>query len=557
MSLTAIVGNATWSTLAQRARRRFRAALREPHATQGAVLARTLSANAATEFGRAADFPAILSARSVPAMIAAYQHRVPVRSYDEFDPFIARIAAGERDVLTMEPTVRLTPSSGSTAAAKLLPQTKASAREWSNAVDAWIADLYWRTPALLGGQAYWSITPSVSFGAVVEERFGRGARRPAVPIGFEDDSAYLGGVRQRLVDAVLAVPNDVRWVADPDAFRYVTLLFLLRARTLRLISVWHPSFLLQLLDALPRWFGSIVDDIARGTLNAPGALPPDVRQRLQRHVGRDPGRANELRTLPGASPASMWPHLSLVSCWRDGPAKPYAERLARVLPHATMQPKGLIATEGIVSIPFAGRHPLAIGSQFLEFIDGAGHPRLAHELSTGDEYEVVLTTAGGLYRYALGDRIRVTGWIEATPSIEFAGRADGVSDRFGEKLSDGFVTGVLSQIFSAVGPPRFAMLAPETTAAGIAYTLLVEPDGTLPEQLEASLERALRQNPHYAWCVDLGQLRPARVVRVGPHADRAYLDACVARGQRLGDVKPASLARDGGWEARLAVSSSS
>ena len=553
MSLSAIVANVAWSTLARRAGRRFRAALREPRATQGALLTRALSANAATAFGRAADFAAILSAPSLPDRIAAYQHRVPVRSYDDFDPFVARIAAGERGVLTMEATVRLTPSSGSTAAAKLLPQTNTSAREWGCAVDAWIADLYWSTPALLRGPAYWSITPSVSFEAVVEARFGRGTRQPTVPIGFDDDSAYLGGVRQRLVDAILAVPNEVRLIADPDAFRYATLLFLVRARTLRLLSVWHPSFLLQLLEAMPAWFASIVDDIARGSLNAPGPLAPEVRRRLQRHLRRDPRRAGDLRRLTDVSPAAVWPHLSLVSCWHDGPAKPYADRLRHVLPHAAMQPKGLMATEGIVSIPFGGRHPLAIGSHFLEFIDAAGRPRLADELSTGDQYDVVLTTGGGLYRYALGDRIRVTGWVEATPSIEFVGRSDRVSDRFGEKLSDGFVTGVLAQIFAAGRPPRFAMLAPEPTAAGIAYTLLVEPDGALPDHLERSLEQALRQNPHYAWCVDLGQLHPARVVRVGPHADRAYLDACVARGQRLGDVKPASLQRDGGWEARLAA----
>jgi hypothetical protein len=253
--------------------------------------------------------------------------------------------------------------------------------------------------------------------------------------------------------------------------------------------------------------------------------------------------------------AGVWPGLTIVSCWGDGPAEPYARRLAQALPHATLQRKGLIATEAIVSIPFGDCHPLAIGSHFFEFVDARGRPHLADALSPGEEYDVVLTTGGGLYRYALGDRVTVTGWVDATPSIAFAGRSDRVSDRFGEKLSDGFVTTVLSQIFAATAPPRFAMLAPETTDAGVAYTLLVEPGEpaeALPDRLEASLERALRQNPHYAWCVDLGQLRPARVVRVGPHADRAYLDACVARGQRLGDVKPAALHRDDGWEARLA-----
>jgi len=106
-------------------------------------------------------------------------------------------------------------------------------------------------------------------------------------------------------------------------------------------------------------------------------------------------------------------------------------------------------------------------------------------------------------------------------------------------------------VFGSLPTPRFSMLAPESTSEGIAYTLLVEPEGGLPAGLEALLETCLRRNPHYAWCVDLGQLRPARIVPVGPGADRSYLQVCAARGQRLGDVKPASLRTESGWEHAL------
>jgi hypothetical protein len=244
----------------------------------------------------------------------------------------------------------------------------------------------------------------------------------------------------------------------------------------------------------------------------------------------------------------IWPRLGVVSCWADGAAELSANHLARALPGITVQPKGLIATEGIVTIPFDGLHPLAIRSHFFELIDPDGRCRLPHELERGVEYAPLITTAGGLYRYHLGDRVVVDGWIEQTPSLRFVGRGDRVSDRCGEKLSDGFVGGVLARIFEQSAVPRFAMLAPEHTTDGLAYTLLIEPAGPVSPDLAAALEHELRSNPHYAWCVDLGQLRPARVVCVGPDADRVYTDACVARGQRLGDVKPVSLHADSGWE---------
>lgn len=552
MRLGAAAAALAWTAASLPARERFRAALKAPRAAQLALLRGYLQENRETVFGRAHGFAAILAEdpSSPTAMVRAYQSRVPTAGYDDIEPLIARVAAGEGNVLTRARVERLAPSSGSTSAVKLVPQTCASSRELSRAVDAWIADLYARRPALMGGPAYWSITPSVSFDAGAA-RFSRHGLTPRLPIGFDDDSAYLGGMRRRLVSALLAVPPDVRLIADVAAFRYATLLFLVRARGLRLISAWHPSFVLQLFDELPEHAARLLEDLSAGGIDARLRIEPAVRARIEARLPPMPARARELRACGDWTPRSVWPDLAVVSCWADGAAAPYAARLAAVCPAIDVQPKGLIATEAIVSVPFAGRHPLAVRSHFFEFIDADGRARLVDDLERGGEYAVVVTTGSGLYRYRLGDRVRVTGRVAATPSIEFVGRTDSVSDRFGEKLSDGFVGSVLSRLLAGVAALRFVMLAPEEAAGGVAYTLFVDAQGPLPAGLAADLERELRRNPHYAWCVDLGQLRPARVVRVGPHADRAYLDACVARGQRLGDVKPAVLQRDGGWEAVL------
>ena len=550
MNVHAAAANLLWAAGGVRTWRRFRAALDHPERIQHRLLIGYLRGNEHTLFGIRHGFSRILAARDI---VRAYQDEVPIADYDAVEPSIARVAAGEPRILTASRVTRLTPSSGSTSAAKLLPQTDALSREFARAVDSWIADLYLDRPALAGGPAYWSITPSTSFERIAAARLGRAGSRLAIPIGFEDDGAYLGALRQWMVSAIQAVPNDVRHIADPVAFRYVSLLFLMRARGLRLISVWHPTFLTLLLELLPACIDAIATDLDAGTLDAPGELADDVRQRLVRRLRPVPRRAAELRALRSLEPHAIWPNLRLVSCWSDGPSRPYAQRLARALPGIAVQPKGLMATEAIVSIPFRGLRPLAIESHFFEFVDDDGRVSLAQDLALGSEYSVVVTTGGGLYRYRLGDRIAVTGRIGATPSIEFVGRADRVSDRFGEKLSDGFVTSVMQELFAGRPSPRFAMLAPEKTASGTAYTLLVEPEGPLPEGLDGALEQCLRRNPHYAWCVDLGQLLPARVRRVGPHADRRYLEACVARGQRLGDVKPAFLHTDDGWERALGV----
>jgi hypothetical protein len=58
------------------------------------------------------------------------------------------------------------------------------------------------------------------------------------------------------------------------------------------------------------------------------------------------------------------------------------------------------------------------------------------------------------------------------------------------------------------------------------------------------LEAGLRENPHYAYAVRLGQLAPAEVEVLDPDGEPAwhvYLRRCLARGQRAGNVKPAAL----------------
>lgn len=398
---------------------------------------------------------------------------LPVHSWDELAPWVERAAAGERDVLTTGPISRFEPTSGTTSARKLVPSTAASRRELRSAVGAWVVDTYGRDPPLAGGRAYWSISP-----ALPPERTAGGT-----PIGFDDDAGYLGGLAERLVRrALVAVePGADFWAATARALR--------AAPDLRLISVWNPSFAGLLLDAVDR------------------------------------------------PPRELWPGLRLWSAWADGAAASAVDEVQRRLGPVRFQAKGLLATEGVVSIPFAGTHPIAVTSHYLELLSDDGALRPLAAARAGDEGRVVLTTGAGLWRYLLGDRVRVTGRLAATPTIRFLGR-DRTVDRRGEKLTEAFVDGVLA----ALGLRRFALLAPEERG----YVLYTED----PADAER-LETLLSANPHYRWCVALGQLAPARVVVVRAGAAERYVLAKEATGMRRGDVKPPRLEPTGGWDEAL------
>ena len=308
--------------------------------------------------------------------------------------------------------------------------------------------------------------------------------------GAESDEEVLGPLQRRLVRAVQAVPPSVRLTSEN--FREETLRHLMRCRTLSLISVWHPSFL----------------DLLVGDLDT----------------------------------AALWPDLRVISCWADANAAGPAGALAKKFPHARIQPKGLLSTEGFVTIPYEGGNVLAYRSHFFEFREGET-VHLAHEVEVGKRYEVILTTGGGLRRYATEDIVEVTGWREQAPILKFIGRADHVSDHFGEKLNEIFVRERL-QIALRDIPHSFAMLACDRDA----YVLYIESHASVDV---VPLEQALRESHHYDLARRLGQLAPLRVMRVR-NAAATYLRVKSAT-QTLGDIKIPALDREQGWTERFDV----
>jgi hypothetical protein len=511
MNARATIAHLCWLAASIPAYRRFTLALRSPAASQAEWLRVHLRANANTAYGRKHGTHEIRD-------YAEFARRVPVISYSELEPWIERVKRGETNLLSRAPITRLIPTSGSTGARKLIPFTTALQREFNAAVGPWMIDLARMCPAIAFGSGYWSVTP------MGESDAGR-TEESVVPIGFDDDSKYLGGARAWLVEAAMAVPSNTRHIRDLDQFRQTVLLHLLRRADLRLISVWHPSFLTLLLDALEQTWDELLGLLAQ----------------------TDPSRARELRSAHPARPYTIWPRLRVVSCWADGHARGPADELQRRLPNATVQAKGLLATEAFVTIPWGGSHPVAVTSHFFEFRDDAGRIHPIEDLRRGEAYEVIVTTGGGLWRYCLGDRVEVTGFVERTPALTFLGRTGNVSDRCGEKLAEAFVARVLATLFPSA---RFAMLAPEYNESLCAYGVFLEEVDEARSDGQA-VDAALNANPHYALCRRLGQLGPPRVIRVRDAYAR-FAAAEVARGMRLGDIKPVALSQRTDWAKHFA-----
>lgn len=493
MKLGATAANVIWASGNVCAARRFSAALREPEAAQAAWLKARLKRDAESAFGREHEFGAMRD-------YADFSRRVPIRDWTEFAPWVSRIRAGEKYVLSAERVTHLAPTSGSSGGRKLIPFTAGLQTGFSEAVGAWMWDLARQRPGVLGGPAYWSVSPL--------EPDDEKPEVDAVRIGFADDAEYLGGARAWLARQVLAVPANVRHERDAEAFWRRTLIGMLAERELRLISIWHPSFGDLLLAAAERQWDAVCAGIADGR------------------------RAAELRKAGPGGWRAWWPRLQVISCWGEQAAEPGWRAWRERFPNVLVQAKGLLATEAAVTVPWHGEYPMAVGSHFFEFIDANGNVRRAHELGRGQSYEVVVTNGGGLWRYRLGDVVECTGRCAATPTLRFLGRAGNVSDLRGEKLDEVFVAEVLRTLWPEGSRPETAVLRArgETEAAGYVLETSREADAGLADRLDEALSR----NPHYALARRLRQLAKAETLRV----DGDLAEMARASGVRMGDEKP-------------------
>lgn len=539
--------NTLWMNRCMKAANQFARATIDVEGTQRTLLREMLQQNASTAFGKRHAFSSITD-------VADFQSHVPIVAYEDFAPWVERIAQGEQQVLTAERVELLEPTSGSTSAEKLIPYTAGLRKQFQAGIGAWIFDFYSQRPEVRRGKAYWSISPA--FGT---RRMSSGG----VPIGFDNDDAYLGRTERLLARQVTVAPRGIASLRAGEAFRYLTLLHLLSTRDLSLISIWSPTFLTSLLECLPDWSERLCEDLRQGKVSAPGAERVE-RVTLESMVPRKaPRRAEELRAIFRSGPPEtwaqqIWPQLAVISCWTESSASLYIPALRRWFPDVEIQGKGLLSTEAFISFPSYVHQgsPLAITSHFFEFVEvDTERIQLAHELEKDTLYRVIVTTAGGLYRYDTRDLVRVTGFTAQCPLLRFEGRGDSISDLVGEKLSEPFVQSALAQLFADLAlSPAFSLLTP-IAGEPPSYRLYLQiaPSTPIPDvhRIAARLEELLQTNPHYRLAIQLRQLSPTTVFLLegkGPSAWRVYEQHCRATGQRAGAIKPRALSNSSDWE---------
>jgi hypothetical protein len=246
-------------------------------------------------------------------------------------------------------------------------------------------------------------------------------------------------------------------------------------------------------------------------------------------------RARELEDIVRRTgtllPRDYWPRDCIIGTWTGGSVGFYLRHFPDYFGATPVRDIGLLASEGRMTIPVDDGTPsgvLDITTHYFEFIpeeDGdRPDPRVlaAHEVEEGRTYYIVPTTAAGLYRYHIHDLVRVTGFHNRTPLIEFLSKGAHFANITGEKLSEYQVAGAMAAVLRKLNLTITTYsLAPCWDEEQPYYGLFVErddlPDREQGMRLAEGVERHLAEvNVEYAAKRASQRLGPIRLALLPP-----------------------------------------
>ncbi|NEO88167.1 MAG: GH3 auxin-responsive promoter family protein [Spirulina sp. SIO3F2] len=428
-------------TVAQQARRRFIRQTQHTQDVQTQFLRSLLQLNSQTALGRDLGLPGIKT-------VEEFRAQVPISRYSDYEAYVQRAFEGEANVMTPDPVIYFSLTSGSTGRQKLLPITKRSRQAVSRA-----------NQIAMGVAAY---TAQQRGRALDKMLFTNSAK----PYGYSPqgiaygpisvgDINLLGPIYQR----VFAHPVTVLRVKDSLTRNYLAMLFALGDRHLGIVSATFPIYALTFCQYLDKHATELLEDLEAGTLADWLDLEPELRQQLLRQRRPNPERAKELRTIVavngGLYPKDAWPNLAFIVTARGGPSGFYFERFPEYfgdLPifggtyasaEATYGVHRDFGTDGVI---------LSVNSGFYEFIPESEweveQPQtvLPHELQVGDRYRILVTTLSGLYRYDVGDVVEVEGFYNTAPIFTFRYRYGGMLSAVTEKTTEYHLLTTMKQL---------------------------------------------------------------------------------------------------------------
>lgn len=488
--------------------RRFLQETRTTRSVQHARLMEFITKHGSSDFGRDHRFSDIRTVQD-------YQKQVPLRGYDEHEPYIKRVREGDVGALFAPNTkiLMFAMTSGTTSEPKTIPVTQESLDNYRMGWTIWGIQAFDAHPTITE-KGMRNILQLVG-------NWRETTTQSGIPCGAI--TGLTAAMQNPLVRQTYCMPPATMGIKSIEAKYYVALRLSI-VRDVALVISANPSTLLGIARMGDREKELLIKDIYDGTLSDRWDIPGQIRRSLRfltlpkaRHTAR---RLEEIVGRTGRLlPRDYWPNLSLLGNWTGGTMGMYLKSYPEYFGAAAVRDLGLIASEGRFTIPIEDGTPggvLDIRRHFFEFIPedqaDSSQPDIveASDLIEGRRYFIIPTTAGGLYRYQINDLVRCIGKYNEAPILEFLNKGSHFSSLTGEKLSEFQVVAAVQQSLQALNlhiqsflllptwndTPRYALLVEhdDITDSDVAFNLAVEVDRRLSElNIEYENKRSTRR----------------------------------------------------------------
>lgn len=470
------------------------------------ALRQILTDNAQTEFGRAHAFSSIRS-------VADYRDHVPLAGYDAFADAIQRMRDGEQNVLTVYPIVSYCQTSGTTGSSKFIPLSQTALDRYSDYFERYRNRLLHK----MGGRRFLincfrtDLTQKISDTSLFSEIYFRFLYES----GMMRMEEFIGG-------------RDMIFVKGEEDMLYAKLWEALADTEFVLLE---SQFLYEMLN-----FFSYLEENWRDILTAMREryIPPNISLsvKIRSYLLTIPVSSERLDTIAQECEQGfegiaqrLWHRLALVSGVSNRSYQTETAALDRYLGAIPRYYLCYCASECYIGTPVAVDDygyvllPQNAFFEFLPYPSDGDETLLPHELTVGAMYEPVITNFSGLYRYRLGDVVKIVDYVDESPVMEFQFRRSQALNIAGEKYD-------MRQLESAVFSLREKGIFVENYCFGacldtipgkyLAVMTLMKQRGAAvftEEQLSLLLDEALAAHNHdYADLRSLKELDAPRAI---------------------------------------------
>ncbi|MCX6277430.1 MAG: GH3 auxin-responsive promoter family protein [Bacteroidetes bacterium] len=414
-----------------------------PEEIQELVLHQILEFARETEFGRKRHFHEIKN-------VDDFHRHVPISEWQDYDILSDRMANGEPDILFPGKASLFITTTGTTGnKPKLIPESVPGAIARNAVMQLRMISMNRHFPGILSKGSVFPLsnyTPGWKTSAGIPVAFASGVTL---------DQSMVGGQPLRV-----AFPMAVFAVTDPVIRDYLLMRYAVQHKDVTIIAGNNAGRIRELVSLADSQSGQIIHDIETGTFDGAGIIEPGIYNKLSKETKPDPDRAAELRLIKEKNgsllPKDYWPSLQLMAFWLSASVGHYISDVKPLTPSATKyMDMGYGASEGKFNIPAEvdkASGPLSLLTAFYEFIpvDG-GAPLMAHQLENNKLYDMVITTWAGLYRYNLGDVIKVDGFTGKTPNIVFQYKSGEILNIAEEKIPASVVSDIIREMAATLG----------------------------------------------------------------------------------------------------------